>query len=213
MKFSLKLIESNSEIRRAILENLISELDIVIAKSLPTITKKIQTLVIASLKQEPEYTSLISGKLKAEFGIPDSSKVDAVVDALAQTLEVVANKLRPSTVGISGGFKLRMMESDTMSGVIYTDIASVIDDDGYTLPWLEWLLLQGNQIIVRNYTVRMGSNPYSRSGLAIMVHSDSSWRVPPEFAGTERNNWTTRAIDRIESEVYTIISETIQDNI
>lgn len=213
MRFSLKLVESDSDIRKLILQNIIDVLNISITKSIPIIKSKIQELVSSALKQEPEYTSLVSGKLQAEFGIPDVRHVDMVVDALSKTIEIQSKTLIATTSGVTGGFELRMMKSDNMSGIIYTDIAAVIDDKGYSLPWLDWLLLKGNQIIVRNYEVRMGSNPYSRSGLAIMVNSKNNWRVPPEFAGTERNNWTTRAIDRIESEVYNIIKQTIENNI
>ena len=73
------------------------------------------------------------------------------------------------------------------------------------MPWLEWLLLKGNQIIVRNYEVKIGSNSRSRSGDAIMISSSENWRVPPEFIGTNTNNWTTRALSKIEDELNSLI--------
>jgi hypothetical protein len=213
MKFSLKILESHDEIRKTILNTIMSEMDIVLKKSLPSISDKIKDLAKKSLMQEPEYSSLVSGKLKAEFGIPDSNKVDMVVDGLVNTLKIESNQLKINRNGISGGFTLTMIGSSDMSGIIFTDMASVMDDKGYYLPWLEWLLLRGNQIIVRNYSVNMGPNPNSRSGMAIMIPSSSNWRVPPEYAGTIQNNWTTRAIDRIEPEVYNTIISTIESNI
>ena len=105
-----------------------------------------------------------------------------------------------------------MTKSDDMDGVIYSENARVIDNDN-DLPWLEWLLFKNNAPIVKNYNVKFGSSPYSRSGLAIMVPSSNNWRVPPEFAGSIRNNWTTRAISRAEPAVYGIIKKAIEDNL
>jgi hypothetical protein len=49
--------------------------------------------------------------------------------------------------------------------------------------------------------------------MAIMIPSSSSWRVPPQFAGTENDNWTTRAINSVEDSVYKIIQENIEKNL
>jgi hypothetical protein len=46
-----------------------------------------------------------------------------------------------------------------------------------------------------------------------MVESDSSWRVPAEFAGTEKNNWTTRAVERIEKSLLSLIQTTMERNL
>lgn len=42
-----------------------------------------------------------------------------------------------------------MMKSDDLGGVIYDDIANVTDNQGQSLPWLEWLLLRNNQAIIK----------------------------------------------------------------
>lgn len=211
MRISLDLIESNSEIKSLILNAIISELKPLINRSIPKIATDLKVLVKEALRQEPEYQSLVGGKLKAEFGIPDSSSVDLVVEALGETLEVVQNPLVSSANGIKGGFTITMMRSSDMSGIIYTDIASVIDSKGYSLPWLEWLLLKNNQILVKNYEVNYTSNSRSRSGMALMIGSNKNWRVPPEYAGSVTNNWTTRAIDRIEPKVYNTIKKHLEN--
>ena len=61
--------------------------------------------------------------------------------------------------------------------------------------------------------MELGPNPNSRTGMAVMVGSNNNWRVPPAFVGTITNNWTTRAIDRIENQVGNIIQKTIENNI
>ena len=213
MRISLNLLESNSEIRSLILNSIISDLRQTIAKSIPKISSDLKILIKEALKEEPEYQSLVGGKLRAEFGIPDASNVDLVVEALGNTLEVTQKPLNAAASGITGGFTIYMMRSSDMGGIIYTDIASIIDSKGYSIPWLEWLLLKNNQILVKNYEVQYTNNPRSRSGMALMYPSNSNWRVPPEFAGSITNNWTTRAVDRIESKVYDTIKKHIENNI
>jgi hypothetical protein len=213
MKFSLRLLETDNQIAKLIMDELKIILDKAINKALPTISSQIKILVSESLRNQPEYSSLMTGTLKAELGIADATSINSVIDALIETLSVQRNAITVTNKGLSGGFVLTMMKSDDLNGVIYADIASVKDASGYSLPWLEWLLLKGNEILVKNYEVSYFPSPYSRSGMAIMIPSSSSWRVPPQFAGTENDNWTTRAINSVEDSVYKIIQENIEKNL
>ena len=46
-----------------------------------------------------------------------------------------------------------------------------------------------------------------------MVESKNNWRVPPNFAGDQNNNWTTRAISKVDKEIVKIISTNINNSI
>jgi hypothetical protein len=213
MRFDIQILESNSQITSAIIHSIKDVIGDVIKKSINKITDGTKDIVTESLKQEPEYASLTSGKLRADFGIPDTSVVERVVNALADTITVTDIPIVGNQNGLRGGFVLTMMKSDDLNGVIYQEIATVSDIKGYKLPWLEWLLLHNNEAIVKNYEVQYGPSQYSRSGLGIMIPSDGDWRVPPEFAGSQDNNWTTRAIERSEDRIYKLIQQTIEKNI
>jgi len=213
MRFDITILETNSQITSAIIHSIKDVIGNAIKKSMNKIIEGTKDIISESLRQEPEYGSLMSGKLKADFGIPDSSVVQRVVDALVNTIEITDIPIVANNSGLKGGFILTMMKSDDLNGVIYADIANVSDIKGYKLPWLEWLLLHNNQSIVKNYAVKYGPSPNSRSGLGVMVPSDSDWRVPPEFAGSESNNWTTRAVNRSEASIYKLIQQSIEKNI
>ena len=213
MKFSLKLLESDSQIKSLILAEIQKEIEASISKSIPKITNEIKSAVSLALKNEPEYQSLIGGQLKAEFGIPDSGQVNSVIDLMVNTLKFRQIPIRAGSFGLSGGFELSMLESSNLGGVISSAPAYVTDIKGYSLPWLEWLCLKNNEIIVRNFEVKYDPSPRSRSGMAIMVPSPDSWRVPPAFVGSRDRNWTTRAIERVEPQVYSIIQKNIEANI
>ena len=210
MRISANIVETNSEINTMILEIMADHINDTLNIAMPKITTEIKELVAVSLREEPEYQSLLSGRLKAEFGLSDTNMVDNIIDKLVSTIDVSRSTVSYNKIGLVGGFTITMMKSDDMNGVIFTDIASVISNNGQHLPWLQWLLLEGNNAIVKNFDVKMGSYSQSRSGMAIMVSSRDNWRVPPEFVGTISNNWTTRAIDRIEDKIYTLIQDIIE---
>ncbi len=213
MRITARLLESDADITRSIMQAVRGHLDKSISKSIPRIVSDIKQAVKESLIQEPEYSSLTSGTLKIEFGIPDASQVSEVVDALVNTIQFTQNKIIAGNRSLSGGFTLNMMKSDDMSGVIFSDAAVVTTDKGTTLPWLEWLLLKGNTPIVKKYDVKYISSSRSRSGLGVMIPSNRDWRVPPLYIGKEESNWTTRAIDKVESKIYTIIKKRIEESL
>lgn len=212
MKFSLNLLEQNSDITKIILTNLKKEMDVIIDKALPSIKLDIKNLVKEALISEPEYASLKAGTLRAEFGILNTSEVDGVVDAMVNTLDIIPQSIKISNNGLSGGFTLTMIRSSDINGIIGTDIAMTKTEKGQSLPWLEWLLLRGNDKIIQDYSINYISNSYrSRTGSAVMISNPKGWRIPANFSGTEDNNWTTRAISKIGDQISKIIQKNIED--
>lgn len=214
MKFSLNLIESDSDIKSKILIEMRNHLQQAMIRSIPSIRQLVPSEIKDVLMTEPEYQSLINGKLKGEFGLSNASqKVNEIIDIWINNVRIMVSPATISGSRIKGGFKLDMIDS-SYDDVLANDGAIVIDGtSGVVLPWLEWLLLYGNQIIVKNYEVQVGSNARSRSGIAIMVPSKNNWRVPPEFAGTITGNWVTRALNRLDDSILNIIQQEIEKHI
>jgi len=211
MKYSLKLIESNSSIRKMILEALQQDVSQTINRAIPLITKQVQDLVGSAIRSSNEYQSLQNGKLRFEFGIPDPSIVDKVIDTWVNNINVDITKISITNAGLSGGFSIGMIASDFQDVLSLTDAQIIDTDKGYSLPWLQWLLLDGNKVLVKDYKVVLGPNPYSRTGYALMrENSSSGWRVPAEFAGTAANNWVTRSIDNLSDAINNIFIQEIE---
>lgn len=212
MKYSVRLLESDATIRKLILEALQEDVENTLRKALPEITKNIQELVNQTIKNAPEYQSLLNGQLKFEFGLYDSqNQIDKIVDTWSSNINVDFKSIKINNAGISGGFSLGMIASNLQDVLSLPESLMIDTERGYSLPWLQWLLKDGGKVLVKDYKVVLGPNPYSRTGYAIM-HNDSSsnWRVPAEFAGTVTNNWVTRAIDSLSDEINTIISQNIE---
>jgi hypothetical protein len=214
MKFSLSLVETNTEIRQKILLAMQPLIEKALDNTIQNLSKDIKNLLISALKSEPEYSSLISGELRREFGISDTSNVNIAIENIANSIKINKKAIKINNNGLSGGIEINIINNQDYGGALSDYSGQVIDNDrGYSLPWLEWLLLRGNQIIVKNYEVKLGGNSRSRSGDAIMISSSSNWRVPPTFAGTIQDNWTTRALSTIENELTNLIRSTFEKNI
>jgi hypothetical protein len=211
---SISLLQSNQEINRIIMDNIVDYLTPRIRQAARNIQTNIAPLVAQGLRDEPEYQSLIAGELKAEFGLPSADIVDSVINSLSNSIEINEQPLSTNRAGIRGGFTLTMIKSDDLSGVINYFSANITTTKGDVLPWLQWLTLSGNTILIRDYSVSIGSYPKSRSGMAVMKpETGGSWRVPPQFVGTIDNNWITRAISRIENNIYDLMIKSIENQI
>lgn len=206
MNFTLKLVESNSAISQKIIDALLPQVRDFMVDSINKLKKELPPVIKSIVINTPEYESILNGKLKYEFGLPDSSsKLAGLLDLWSTNLSYSFKPPKKSKTQIVSNISVSAIKID-FSDVLYSDYAIMYDGlRGYALPWLEWLLLEGNKSIIRNYEVKFGSNRYSRTGNAIMKTSSASWSVPSEFAGTISDNWITRAIDGAENEINDLL--------
>lgn len=208
MQFNIKLLQTEKQISDAVLNALLSPVDNYLKKSLQIIRQKLPLLIQSILTNTPEYASLTGGQLQYEFGIPDPiNKLSTILDIWSNNLNIEYNKPTIITNKIKAGFSVSLIKSN-FADVLSSGASLVIDNlKGYQLPWLEWLLLEGNKIIVPKQEVIIGPSKYSRSGFALMRESNKSWRVPSQYAGTISNNWITRAIDDNESAINDLLNK------
>ena len=211
LRGSLHIKESDAKLSRDLLQALLPQVDAYFKKVFKKVSSKIENVIITAIKNAPEYQSLLSGQLKAEFGLPDSaSRVDSIID-FWKHIEVSHKDIQVSNgSSLKGGFSIKMIKSD-FSDVIGSAAAVLTTEKGDNLNWLEWLLLFGNQTIIKDYVVELGANPRSRTGMAIMKGVLSGkWRVPNEFSGTINNNWITRSIDSVEGEIDKLLLDSLR---
>lgn len=211
MKFSIKILENNKQIADDILKALIPQVDNYLKKILRNVRTQIPRLIYDILINTDTYNSLISGQLKYEFGIPDaSSSLDEILNIWTNNVIIEYKAPLISNSQIKSSFSVSLIRSD-FSDVLSSQSALVIDNlRGYNLPWLEWLLLEGNKTIIPKQQVVIGPNKNSRTGFAVMRESSKSWKVPSQFSGTLNNNWITRAIDDNESKINILLEGIFQ---
>jgi len=215
MIFKVNILESNSEISKKILTSLLPEIQKLFKKITPQIQKSIKELVINAIKGSPEYSSLISGSLRSELGVPDiDNRLNSLFNIWFNNIKIDIKP--PNITGsiIKSSLSISLIKSD-LSEVLDSPSSYVIDNiSGSKVDWLEWLSLAGDKTIIKDYDIRFGSNPRSRTGNAIMVvKPKSKWKVPSEFSGTLNNNWITRSIENIEGFIESEISNIVRNAI
>lgn len=149
----------------------------------------IQSLVKLRLFTAPEVDSLAGGELRYQFGLVDgASRISNIIEMWAESVEV----RYVQSFGKLGGISISMGDND-YSRALSMPEAEFTTEDGASLEWLRWLLLEGDTRIVNNYRFQSGRG--GRAGGGVMVSRQSaSWGVPSQFAGTDNNNFATRAL-------------------
>jgi hypothetical protein len=181
--------ESDAQIEKLIIAELMAHAQEVLVASRQEIARGIQKLVIEEIKRSPEYAALLHGRLLAEFGLTNAvSKVDAILGEWSKQLQVTVTKK---------SLTVEMIKRDLINVLAMAE-AKQLTAKGENLEWLNWLLIDGDRTIVREYAISLKPNRRSRTGFALMVKNPKKkWSVPSEYAGTRNNNWVTRAIDTI----------------
>lgn len=207
---SIDIIESTDIISQKILKALLPQVDSYFSNAFDKCQNKINTIVTEAISASPEYQSLLSGSLRYEFGLPDSESRLGTILSILNKITVKYTKPKITKNQIIGSFSLNMIQSD-YADLLSSAAAILTTEKGSKLEWLKWLLLFGDKTIIKEYVVELGSNPRSRTGNAIMVsQTKGRWSVPPEFSGTQNNNWITRSIDSVNSLIEDVLTEALR---
>lgn len=213
MKISVDLADSDAKIARGVTAEIRTRLNAALHAAAAAIRSRVAELSGRLVAGSDEYASLVHGELLGELGIPDvSARVAAVVAAVGRG--VMVNVTTPRVVGgrIEGGLTVGILRSDYEDILSLAEASYVSAPSGAEIPWLRWLTVGGDQVLVFGYGVThdlaASQKARSRTGLALMTKG-SGWRVPPEFSGREGANWLTRAFDvgGIEGQFMRIFQE------
>lgn len=173
-----------------------------------SIKSKIINLVSNWVYGQPEIISLISsspGSLAGQFGLTTRVGIDEIISAIRNSVDI---RFNPFNDRLIGGLDINIQPANFSN--ILNLAAGHVRYSGGDLHWLDWLLKRGDTVIVTNYSY----NPQTglgRSGLGNMIPG-GFFRVPPQFSGTEDNNFITRALigSSQEKQISQILREAIE---
>jgi hypothetical protein len=165
------------------------------------IKKRVQETVMDMLFASPAVSSLMGGKLQAQLGVvaAESTMIE-VIDTWMNNIHVSAK---------AGGSPLLTINIGVLTQG-YGDVLSLPSSvyqsaGGEMIEWLRWLLLEGDKTI-SDYFFLPGNRSKSRTGLGIMVRKGGrEWSIPPEFRGTETDNFATRALENLDKALDRIV--------
>ena len=100
------------------------------------------------------------------------------------------------------------MQPINYNNLFSLSVAEQMTAKGASLPWLQWLLTLGQQIIVANFGVEYGAGK-GRSGGGYMSVDYRPFKVNSQYAGTVDDNFITRAIDGVAPQIKGVIIKAI----
>jgi len=202
---SLKLLETNRQIQDKIYKAIAEEVNSSIIKNKKKTTEKLRAAIKTWVYGQPEVSSLLAngvpGSLSAQFGIPAGTSdgiINQIVDAVSKAITI---DIKPFKKNLKGNLQFNFQTKD-FQNLLTLPEGHVVTEKGADLHWLNWLLQEGDKTIVVGYNYIAG--PLGRSGGGEM-NIGGIWRVPPEFSGTNDNNFITRSFDGKESEISNIL--------
>lgn len=207
MTISIQLIDSIQKIEKDVNKAIAELANDIIGRNITKISNSIKSLIPSWINSQPEIQSLLSNdpnSLAGQFGITSNlfTIVSSIINSVVETTDVRLIRYKST---LSGGLQINVQP--------YNFINLLSLPEGHTtyqggdLHWLDWLLKRGDNIIVFNYQYNPRTG-LGRSGLGNMIPG-GSFRVPPQFSGTEDDNFITRAFTGDTQNKQ--ISEILQD--
>jgi hypothetical protein len=199
MTITLKLLESVDQIENNILSAIATQFNSSMKSNKSKILDNVKLLIPPWISSQPEIESLSSGgtsSLIGQFGITISavSIINAIISSVVSSTSISVvpynNKLK------GGGIEVNI-QPDNFANLLNLPQGHSVYKDG-DLHWLDWLLNRGDEIIVVGYEY----NPQTGLGRSRLgnMKEGGSFRVPPQFSGTDKDNFITRALTGGEQE-------------
>lgn len=189
-------------------------------KKMPVVMDKIRAKVVDLLEEvlvdSPTVTSLLSGKLRDDFGLSAENAVSAVTQIIDGVTKNVELKLSRSTNSLAH----IVLSIKPIDANFYKSISSGsrISKSGKPVDWLEWLLTRGTQVIIGDYYTFNQAKGKTRSGGKTVMKkigrkAKPPFRVDPAHAGTLEDNFITRAIESKSKEITEILSKEVSNEL
>jgi len=206
-EISLRLIENTPKIQKKIMNALAKEMSEHLKKSIGKIQNDLRPIVRAAIETSPEALSLRGGTLRLDFGITGDPAAD-IATVVSKAIFVTNKPVKATANNFTGGIIINMQPLD-YSELLALPSGSQMTERGLALPWLDWLLLKGDTIIVARYGVKYKAGT-GRSGQATMkLNYNAPYKVDSQFSGTSTNNFITESIESANDEIMGILARYI----
>lgn len=211
---TLTVVDSTDKMTEKVINAFRLHLNSVFKRAASSIQRRLGEVCESLITRSEEYNSLLSGQLLGELGVPEiRTKLDRILTTIKNSVTVEWTPIIRQGSELSGGLVFKMIRSDFLD-IIGLPESYYLTEKGTTIPWLEWLIMEGDRIIIIGYDVKLNLTPKerssSRTGLALMTHG-SGWRVPPQWSGTVQDNFITRAF--VHSEFERLLLEIVRQEI
>jgi len=213
---SIDLPNFEKEILEALRNDFVVKTNKKMPKVMKDIRKKITVLLEDALVDSPTVSSLLSGKLRDDFGLSAENAVAAVTQIIDNVTKRIDLKLAKSNNSLA----YIVLEINPVDEEFYKSISSGsrVSKSGESVDWLEWLLTRGSQVIIGDYyTFDKAKGRTLSGGKTVMKKigpkAKEPFRVDPQHAGTLEDNFITRAIESKSQEIVNILNEGVKNEL
>jgi hypothetical protein len=187
-----------------ILRELASYMLTTLNATIPFITTKISREVEQAIESSSTVAAINGGELEDLLCITNpASTLRGIIDTVLASLRIDRSPVITSVSGIKGGYTINLLD-DSYTDVLSAGNVSYITQNGFPVPWLEWLLLRGTTPL--RYKARLLKT--NRGGV-ILIGDDDDLAIPVGYAGTSGDNFLTRALLPLEPKIGQIIEEEV----
>ena len=193
-----------TKFKKDVLNEIHSKFNKVFQAAVNSISDKLGETVRLRIMSSPEYAGITGGRFRGELGLPDgAARINAIIDRWVESIFV---KYTKGTGGSLGSIEIGILQSDWADVLAMGEATLTYTSrkGSNSLEWLRWLLQEGRAVIVSNYEF-VPQSKSSRTGLGIMVKGRGGWKIPAQFAGTDMDNFVTRALDGIAQDIDEIV--------
>lgn len=185
-----------------------------VQKNLGQITKRVQAkvsqIIANALQNSPTVKSLLSGSLRDDFGLYGNvakTTLTNIVNYFAENIDLKVqggSKNTPSTININ-------VIPSSFESVAQLPVGYFLSSKGRLVPWLDWLLTSGTQVVISDFWMYEPARGKTRSGgpkvmIKIGKNSRNPFRVDPAHAGTLDDNFITRALEPVADDIITVVA-------
>lgn len=181
-----------------------------------SLTRGTKTILEENLRKQDTFVDMVAedGKLRNQLGVVDSvSAMESLVNTWVASTQVTFGAPRIVGHEIRGSiFTIRAIDA-SYKDVLSETWAWYTTEKDKVIPWLDWLLLHGQEILVMGYVSKKVKRytPASRTDTnVIMVQTKGlGWGIPEQYAGVSGNNFATKAVASAAPEILAMMeSET-----
>ena len=220
---SIDLLGTAADFERYIMKAIEAQMDRAVNKAIPIIKSQAKPVISLAISECEEMKSLQGGDLMGQLGLTPSTAnnaIDNIADAVSESISFTntSSKTKKGVGGLEVHFQptsfsnILSLSSGSYSYSKKTSLWGQVVSGKVEIDWLSWLLTKGDSVIVSNfhYEPKVGKG---RSGKGSM-REKGSWRVSPAYAGTEQDNFITRALQSKETvkAISRVIQKAIEKN-
>jgi len=196
-KIDAKVVLKTRRLNEKVAKAYAKELRKHFAKRLPAAQKRLRKILNFDLQGVLAITPFELG----ELGEPQFKNVMRdLIKIWVDSVHIVQDK--PITGGptgrVTGRFRIQAINAD-FSDVLNHPGASFVSEGGFKIKWLSWLLTEGRNAKIANYSFRnLTAPPLGRTGQGIMSKSNRGWQLSSRLRGNRNDNIVTRIIESRE---------------